>query len=55
VKKVKYNGEITVIIPSLGLEVSKGNIIGVPDNFNNALFEDVPPESQKKKEVKPNA
>lgn len=42
-KKVKYNGSLPTVLPTLGLEVKPGDVIDVPDDFNNALFDEVAP------------
>jgi hypothetical protein len=40
-KNVKYVGELDAELPSLGLEVSNGDVITVPDDFENGSFEDI--------------
>lgn len=40
-KSVKYVGELGADLPSLGLFVVKNDVIDVPDDFENGLFEDV--------------
>lgn len=37
-KKVKYNGDYTVIMPTLGIEVNPGDTVDVEDDFNNDHF-----------------
>lgn len=39
-KKVRYLGEATVELPTLGIVVSKGDEITVDDDFTNANFGD---------------
>lgn len=47
-KKVKYNGQQNeVLLPQFGIIVNNGDVIDVPDDFNNALFEDVKEKPQK--------
>lgn len=40
-KKVRYDGEDTRSMPTLGKTVSKGDIIEVPDDFNEFNFSSV--------------
>jgi hypothetical protein len=40
-KKVRYIGELPVILPTVGLEVNPEDVIDVPDDFNNAAFEEI--------------
>lgn len=43
-KKVKYvsrNGDTIVMLPGNPVDVKFGDVIDVPDDFNNANFEDV--------------
>lgn len=40
-KKVKYNGDLEALIPTLSVVVKKGDIIEVPDDFFNVDFEEV--------------
>lgn len=48
-KKVKYVGERELIVIELGKLVKKGDVIDVPNEFANALFEEV--KKEKIKEV----
>jgi hypothetical protein len=50
-KKVKYVGDVEVVIPTLGLVVNKDDVIEVDDSFYNAQFEDVVEKKENKKEV----
>lgn len=55
-KNVKYVGEPDADLPSLGLFVRKGDVISVPDDFENGLFEtfeDVPVPKSTKQPVEP--
>lgn len=38
-KKVKYVGDALTLLPTLNVEVAPGDVIDVPDDFNNANFE----------------
>lgn len=40
-KKVKYNGTLKALVPTLNLEVNPGDVIDVPDDFVNTQFEEV--------------
>lgn len=51
-KKVKYNGPIPVIAPTLGLEIKPGDTLDVPDDFVNGAFEEVPAAPPAKDEAK---
>lgn len=51
-KKVKYNGTLPALLPTLGLEVNPGDVIDAPDDFMNAQFEEV---VDKKTTSKPSA
>jgi hypothetical protein len=58
VKQVKYVGELDADLPSLGLFVVKNDVIDVPDDFENGLFQDavtaIPaPTKQPKATVEP--
>lgn len=54
--KVKYNGELPALLPTLGKLVNPEDIIDVPDDFNNSEFtvieEDKPLKPKKQDEVK---
>lgn len=47
--KVKYVGEIDVMIPTLGIQVKKGDEIEVPEDFSNANFVPVEEKVNSKK------
>jgi hypothetical protein len=47
-KKVKYNGQNEVLIPTHGLIVNNGDVIEVEDDFNNAQFEEIKEKASKK-------
>ena len=49
-KKVKYLGTFDVIIPSLGLVVTNGDVIEVPDDFSNACYADYDESTLKEEE-----
>lgn len=49
-KQVKYLGNGTAEILKLSLVVHNGDVVTVPDDFFNALFEDVKPSKTNKKE-----
>jgi hypothetical protein len=54
-KKVKYAGQIDGVIVMLEgapVEVKNGDVIEVPDDFNNANFEDVVEEVKQTKTSK---
>lgn len=36
--KVKYKGDLPAHLPTLGIEVMPGDVIDVPDDFNNVNF-----------------
>lgn len=42
-KKVKYVGDTEVALTTLGLVVKNGDVVDVPDDFANELFQEVPP------------
>lgn len=37
-KKVKYNGDLEVIMPTIGITVEPGDVIDVEDDFENGKF-----------------
>lgn len=47
-KKVRYNGDRTVDLPTINVRVEPGGVIEVDDDFNNALFEVVAPTKKTK-------
>lgn len=53
-KKVKYNGDLEALIPTLNLVVKKGDIIEVPDDFFNVYFEEVKDDSAANKQKEAN-
>ena len=49
-KKVKFisrNGDMIVMLPGAPVDVKYGDVIDVPDDFNNANFEDVVEDESK--------
>lgn len=50
-KKVKYVGDGFALLPTLSVEVSPGDVIDVPDDFENANFEAVKTPSVVKQDV----
>jgi hypothetical protein len=49
-KKVRFNGHEAVDLPTLGVRVEPGDVIDVPDCFENALFTDVKESKKTAKE-----
>ena len=46
--QVQYNGEQTLEFPTLGFTVSKGDVVTVPDDFEDANFTPVTAKSNNK-------
>lgn len=46
-KKVKYNGDVQTVLTTLHVVVKPGDVIDVPDDFSNSLFEEVKPVKSK--------
>jgi hypothetical protein len=47
---VRFTGEFAVDLPSLGMRVEPDEVIDVDDDFENAMFVEVPKVSKKTKE-----
>jgi hypothetical protein len=48
-RTVKFNGYGVHQVPTLGIVVANGDVIDVPDDFENALFEDFVPQPKTRK------
>lgn len=46
-KKVRYTGEDPALLPTLNVQVSRGDVITVPDDFDADNFAEVKPKTDK--------